>query len=263
MMKSLYSGVAGMKTHNQRMDVIGNNVSNVNTTGYKTSTGTFKDVYYQTKAGASSGDATQGGTNPTQIGYGSSLGTVNQIMTQSGFTYSDSVYDCAIEGEGFFQVIDESGNIFYTKAGMLDYDANGYLTDINGNFVLGTTATGTADTQKICLSNIGTVNPKKSTVTESINGIDYTITASNPNKFGNIAISISSSEGLPDGLPAKAVISSTGAISVELNAYHKFNSMNELNTAINDAITEAFSEVKGAIDQFNGKLQGYQRYHNR
>ena len=59
-----------MKTHNQRMDVIGNNVSNVNTTGYKTSTVTFKDVYYQTKANASSGDATSGGKNPTQVGYG-------------------------------------------------------------------------------------------------------------------------------------------------------------------------------------------------
>ena len=239
MNRALFSGVAGLKTHQTKMDVIGNNIANVNTYGYKSQRAVFSDLYYQALRNASAGTASQGGKNPSAVGYGSQLAAIQTQMSQSSMQTTGYGMDVAITGEGFLQVMDPSGNIFYTKAGMLDYDANGYLTDINGNFVLGTTATGTADTQKICLSNIGTVNPKKSTVTESINGIDYTITASNPNKFGNIAISISSSEGLPDGLPAKAVISSTGAISVELNAYHKFNSMNELNTAINDAITEA------------------------
>ena len=239
MNRALFSGVAGLKTHQTKMDVIGNNIANVNTYGYKSQRAVFSDLYYQALRNASAGTASQGGKNPSAVGYGSQLAGIQTQMSQSSMQTTGYGMDVAITGEGFLQVMDASGNIFYTKAGMLDYDANGYLTDINGNFVLGTTATGTADTQKICLSNIGTVNPKKATVTESINGIDYTITASNPNKFGNIAISISSSEGLPDGLPAKAVISSTGAISVELNAYHKFNSMNELNTAINDAITEA------------------------
>ncbi len=239
MNRALFSGVAGLKTHQTKMDVIGNNIANVNTYGYKSQRAVFSDLYYQALRNASAGTASQGGKNPSAVGYGSQLAGIQTQMSQSSMQTTGYGMDVAITGEGFLQVMDPSGNIFYTKAGMLDYDANGYLTDINGNFVLGTTATGTADTQKICLSNIGTVNPKKATVTESINGIDYTITASNPNKFGNIAISISSSEGLPDGLPAKAVISSTGAISVELNAYHKFNSMNELNTAINDAITEA------------------------
>ncbi len=239
MNRALFSGVAGLKTHQTKMDVIGNNIANVNTYGYKSQRAVFSDLYYQALRNASAGTASQGGKNPSAVGYGSQLAGIQTQMSQSSMQTTGYGMDVAITGEGFLQVMDASGNIFYTKAGMLDYDANGYLTDINGNFVLGTTATGTADTQKICLSNIGTVNPKKASVTESINGIDYTITASNPNKFGNIAISISSSEGLPDGLPAKAVISSTGAISVELNAYHKFNSMNELNTAINDAITEA------------------------
>ena len=239
MNRALFSGVAGLKTHQTKMDVIGNNIANVNTYGYKSQRAVFSDLYYQALRSASAGTASQGGKNPTAVGYGSQLAGIQTQMSQSSMQTTGYGMDVAIAGEGFLQVMDGSGNIFYTKAGMLDYDANGYLTDINGNFVLGTTANGTADTQKICLSNIGTVNPKKASVTESINGIDYTITASNPNKFGNIAISISSSEGLPDGLPAKAVISSTGAISVELNAYHKFNSMSELNSAINDAITEA------------------------
>ena len=232
------------------MDVIGNNIANVNTYGYKSQRAVFSDLYYQALRNASAGTASQGGKNPSAVGYGSQLAGIQTQMSQSSMQTTGYGMDVAITGEGFLQVMDPSGNIFYTKAGMLDYDANGYLTDINGNFVLGTTATGTADTQKICLSNIGTVNPKKASVTESINGIDYTITASNPNKFGNIAISISSSEGLPDGLPAKAVISSTGAISVELNAFHKFNSMNELNVAINDAITEANGGNQHAAGRF-------------
>lgn len=250
MNRALFSGVAGLKTHQTKMDVIGNNIANVNTYGYKSQRAVFSDLYYQALRNASAGTASQGGKNPSAVGYGSQLAGIQTQMSQSSMQTTGYGMDVAITGEGFLQVMDPSGNIFYTKAGMLDYDANGYLTDINGNFVLGTTATGTADTQKICLSNIGTVNPKKASVTESINGIDYTITASNPNKFGNIAISISSSEGLPDGLPAKAVISSTGAISVELNAFHKFNSMNELNVAINDAITEANGGNQHAAGRF-------------
>lgn len=197
MMKSLYSGVAGMKTHNQRMDVIGNNVSNVNTTGYKTSTVTFKDVYYQTKAGASSGDATSGGTNPTQIGYGSSLGTVNQVMTQSGFTYSDSVYDCAIEGEGFFQVIDEAGNIFYTRSGVFSVDSYGNLTDANGYIVLGVsgdpTNVETGQSQRINLY-VPPVDNNIASATKVVNGYGVTVSASTFGEEGNIAFTIVDSD---------------------------------------------------------------------
>lgn len=197
MMKSLYSGVAGMKTHNQRMDVIGNNVSNVNTTGYKTSTVTFKDVYYQTKASASSGDATQGGTNPTQIGYGSSLGTVNQVMTQSGFTYSDSVYDCAIEGEGFFQVMDEAGNVFYTRTGVFNVDSYGNLVDPNGYIVLGVSGdpsnVETGQSQRINLY-VPPVENNKARADKTVNGYDVTISASNFGEDGNISFTIVDSD---------------------------------------------------------------------
>lgn len=197
MMKSLYSGVAGMKTHNQRMDVIGNNVSNVNTTGYKTSTVTFKDVYYQTKAGASSGSATSGGTNPTQIGYGSSLGTVNQVMTQSGFTYSDSVYDCAIEGEGFFQVIDEAGNIFYTRSGVFSVDSYGNLTDANGYIVLGVsgdpTNVETGQSQRINLY-VPPVDNNIASAEKVVNGYGVTVSASTFGEEGNIAFTIVDSD---------------------------------------------------------------------
>ncbi len=197
MMKSLYSGVAGMKTHNQRMDVIGNNVSNVNTTGFKTSTVTFKDVYYQTKSGASSGDATSGGTNPTQIGYGSSLGTVNQVMTQSGFTYSDSVYDCAIEGEGFFQVMDEAGNTYYTRTGVFSVDSYGNLTDPNGYIVLGVSGdpsnVETGQSQRINLY-VPPVENNVARADKTVNGYDVTLSASTFGEDGNISFTIVDSD---------------------------------------------------------------------
>jgi flagellar hook-basal body protein len=137
MIKSLFSGVTGLKTHNQRMDVIGNNIANVNTTAFKAGTVTFKDVYYQTRTRASGGDFTAGGVNPSQVGYGVQLGTIGKVMTQSGLTYSDSVFDCALNGSGFFQVMDPSGNIFYTRLGRFSLDDFGNLTDPNGNIVLG------------------------------------------------------------------------------------------------------------------------------
>lgn len=197
MMKSLYSGVAGMKTHNQRMDVIGNNVANVNTTGYKTSTVTFRDVYYQTKAGASSGDATQGGVNPTQIGYGSALSTVNQVMTQSGFTYSDSVYDCAIEGEGFFQVMDEAGNTYYTRTGVFSVDSYGNLTDANGYIVLGVSGdpsnVETGQSQRINL-HVPAIDNNVASADKVVNGYDVTISASTFGEDGNISFTIVDSD---------------------------------------------------------------------
>ena len=196
-MKSLYSGVAGMKTHNQRMDVIGNNISNVNTTGYKTSEVTFKDVYYQTKANASSGDQTAGGKNPTQIGYGSQLGTVSQVMVQSGFTYSDSVFNCALQGEGFFQVMDEAGRIYYTRAGKFSVDSFGNLCDPNGNMVLGVSGdpsgVETGQSQRINIK-VPAIEDNRANCTKTVNGYDITVTAAGFGEEGNISFTIVDSD---------------------------------------------------------------------
>lgn len=197
MMKSLYSGVAGMKTHNQRMDVVGNNISNVNTVGYKAGTTTFKDVYYQTKATASSGDSISGGKNPVQIGYGVRLGTVNQVMTQSGFNYTDTVYDCAISGEGFFQVMDDAGNIFYTRNGAFSVDSYGNLVDPNGYIVLGVSGdpsnVETGQSQRINIS-IPPVDNNVASATKTVNGYGVTISASTYGEAGNLSFTIIDSD---------------------------------------------------------------------
>lgn len=105
MVRSLYSGVAGMVTHQSKMDVIGNNISNVSTYGYKSSRATFRDVYYQTSSSASAATATSGGTNPTQIGYGAKLGSVDVNHSQSVMSTTGYTLDVAIAGEGYLQVM--------------------------------------------------------------------------------------------------------------------------------------------------------------
>ncbi|MEA4892907.1 MAG: flagellar hook-basal body complex protein [Peptococcaceae bacterium] len=251
MNRAMFSGVAGLKTHQTKMDVIGNNIANVNTYGFKSQRAVFSDIFYQTLKSASGGTTSRGGTNPSSVGYGSTLAAIQTQMSQSSMQNTGFGLDVAITGEGFFQVMDADGNIFYTKAGLLDYDSNGYLTDINGNFVLGAgSADGTPGTQKIRLDNVGSVEAAKPSVTETINGVNYTITASNATKYGNVGISIGSSTELPDGLPAVATISNSGAITVQLNAYHQFASMSELNSAINAAVKEANGGKEHAAGTF-------------
>lgn len=138
MLRSLYSGVSGLTSHQTKMDVIGNNIANVNTYGFKGSTVAFSDIYYQTTKAATAGSNTQGGVNPSQIGYGTQIAAITKNMSRSSFQSSSSALDVAIAGEGFLQVQDKAGNIYYTRAGKLTVDSEGNLVDLNGKFVLGT-----------------------------------------------------------------------------------------------------------------------------
>lgn len=246
MMKSLYSGVAGMKTHNQRMDVVGNNISNVNTVGYKAGTVTFKDVYYQTKAPASSGDSTSGGKNPVQIGYGVRLGTVNQVMTQSGFNYTDTVYDCAIEGEGFFQVMDDSGNIFYSRNGAFSVDSYGNLVDPNGYIVLGVSGdpsnVETGQSQRIRLS-IPPVDNNVASATKTVNGYGVTVSASTYGEEGNLSFTIIDSD-----TPFATRSGSNLAIYMDLSQDFGGQAMAELQANYADTIAQIEAYQAGAGD---------------
>lgn len=140
MMRSLYSGVAGLRNHQTRMDVIGNNIANVNTTAYKTSRTVFQDIYSQTVKTASAGTATLGGTNPSQIGLGVRLATIDTIFTSGATQITDNPADLAIEGDGFF-VVDTngtaSGGLAYTRAGNFYIDNSGMLVTSDGYFVMG------------------------------------------------------------------------------------------------------------------------------
>lgn len=142
MMRSLFSAVSGLKAHQQRMDVIGNNIANVNTPGFKKSQTTFQDMLSQMIRGASrpvSGG--RGGTNPMQVGLGVTIGGINTIMTAGSIQDTGKNTDLAIEGDGFFVVSDGSRS-YYTRAGAFDFDSDGYLVDANGMHVMGWLADG-------------------------------------------------------------------------------------------------------------------------
>lgn len=196
MVKSLYTGVSGMKTHQQKMDVIGNNIANVNTTGYKTNVVTFADVYYQTKKTPSGATTTRGGINPMQVGYGVKMNTTTPNMTQSGFTFSDNIYDMAIDGEGFFQVMDSAGNILYTRAGVFNVDEEGNLVNASGYRVLGVSGDfdgQPAGSQPIKIT-IPATDDKCSSATKTINGCDVTISVSDPSDNTDMSVTFNDAE---------------------------------------------------------------------
>lgn len=139
MLRSMYSGVSGLRVHQNKMDVIGNNIANVNTVGYKRSTMTFQEVFSQVIRGASAPQGGRGGTNPQQIGLGVSIGSINTIHTKGAALRTDNPEDLMIDGEGFFVVSDDENfeNRFYTRAGNFTLDKDGNLVTADGYKVLG------------------------------------------------------------------------------------------------------------------------------
>lgn len=132
MMRSLFSGVSGLRNHQVRMDVIGNNIANVNTVGYKRARANFQEMLVQTLRGASAPQAGRGGTNPQQMGLGVSMGSIDSIFTQGSLQATGKVTDLAIQGDGFFVLSDgteAASNRFYTRAGNFDLDRDGNLVD--------------------------------------------------------------------------------------------------------------------------------------
>jgi flagellar hook protein FlgE len=148
MIRSLYSGITGLKNHQIKMDVIANNMSNVNTVGFKRSRASFSTQFSQTlkEATDSMGDTNLSGTNPVQIGLGVGLGSIDQIMTQGSAQTTGSATDMMIQGNGMF-VLDNDGTKVYTRNGAFGFDKDGKLIDPStGAFVQGFSYTADGDT---------------------------------------------------------------------------------------------------------------------
>lgn len=253
MVRSMYSGVSGLRSHQQRLDVIGNNVSNANTYGFKSSRATFRDMFYQNVRNAAQGTSSRGGINPSAIGYGASLSSVDLLMEVSSMTPTGNPLDVAITGEGFLQVMDNDGNIFYTRAGMLDVDpTTGYLVDGNGYFVLGTQAADATvgivgqepGTSRIKIE-LPTLDAKQASVTKQIGGKEFTMTASNVGDAGNASINFSLAYDMPAGEKIEVVISGNN-IEVNVNPNATFDSLGAFMDQINSAITDKLGETHPA-----------------
>ncbi len=141
MMRSLYSGVSGLQNHQTRMDVIGNNVSNVNTTGFKRGRVTFQDLISQRLQGAARPGIERGGVNPQQVGLGMNVAAIDTLHEQGSLETTGQKDDLAIQGDGFFVLRD--GEVQrYTRAGNFSLDAEGMLVNpANGMRVQGWQAT--------------------------------------------------------------------------------------------------------------------------
>ncbi|MEK4719894.1 flagellar basal body rod protein FlgG [Priestia sp. FSL W8-0524] len=134
MLRSMYSGISGMKNFQTKLDVLGNNIANVNTYGYKKGRTTFQDLVSQQVAGATAPGANRGGVNAKQIGLGSQIGTIDTIHTAGSIQSTGRPLDVAISGDGYFVVSDGTSD-YYTRAGNFYLDRDGNLVTGEGLFV--------------------------------------------------------------------------------------------------------------------------------
>lgn len=140
MMRSMFSGVSGLSAHQAKMDVIGNNVANVNTVGFKSGRVTFQEIFSQTTKGAGAPDAAtgRGGTNPMQVGLGIGVGSIDTITTRGSVQRTDNPTDMSIDGDGFFILQGGSTDTFrFSRAGNFGIDKLGNLVSGSGLNVMG------------------------------------------------------------------------------------------------------------------------------
>ncbi|WP_138414823.1 flagellar basal body rod protein FlgG [Aquibacillus sediminis] len=156
MLRSMYAGISGMKGSQTKLDVIGNNIANVNTSGYKKGRVTFQDMMSQTISGAEGplGDNARGGINPKQVGLGTQIGSIDNIQTQGNRQTTDRTLDLALEGDGMFVLgenlefnnngeveidpdNDPSTKLSYSRSGNFYLDEEGYIVNPDGKYLLG------------------------------------------------------------------------------------------------------------------------------
>ena len=160
MLRSMYAGISGLKNFQTKLDVIGNNISNVNTYGFKKERTVFKDLISQTQTGSSAPSATRGGVNAIQVGLGSQLAAIDTVHNPGSMQTTGRTLDMAISGDGFFMIADsaadaapapadmedleanpllDSGftNIQYTRAGNMYMDKYGYVVNGDGKYLVG------------------------------------------------------------------------------------------------------------------------------
>lgn len=156
MMRSMFSGVSGLRAHQLKMDTIGNNIANVNTVGYKSQRATFQEVFNQTLKGAGSAQGGKGGTNPQQVGLGISLSSIDTFHIRGAVQRTDNLTDLAINGDGFFILSNSADGMSrsYSRAGNFSLDEDGNLVSASGYKVLGYMMDPTTNTMNTTLEGL-------------------------------------------------------------------------------------------------------------
>jgi len=233
MLRSLYSGISGLRAHQTMLDVTGNNIANVNTTAFKGSSVQFQDTLSQLTAGAGLANAERGGTNPSQVGLGVQVGGISTNLTQGSTQATGRNTDMMISGDGYF-VTKNGGETLFTRAGSFGWDSLGRLTTEDGGLVQGWSAVNGAISTGGAIGPIliprGTVSPAKETTSAAVSGnlpsdaADGTVLTRDVQVYdgqGNArTLSVSFTFTAADGSWAAAGAdgTSTGAASLEFTA---------------------------------------------
>lgn len=220
MLRAMDSAVAGLRSHQNKLDVISNNIANVNTYGYKAQTYSFKEAVYQTATNSTAGSSAVGGNNAAQYGYGTTMGSISTDFTTGTPTYVGGL-NAFINGSGFFLTKStivkqlgtgsdalKSAEMAFTRVGQMQLNSAGYLTDANGNFVYGYRSNGSAIDTKLDAIKI----PATATATTDANGdiTGYTFTYADDSALQASSISINSAGEINVTIPVTKTDSTSG-----------------------------------------------------
>lgn len=196
MLRSMYAGVSGMKGFQTKLDVVGNNIANVGTVGFKKGRVTFQDMMSQTTSNAQGPTGTSGGMNPVQVGLGSQLGTIDNIHTQGYRETTNVPLDLQLEGDGMF-VVERDDSTFYTRAGNFGLDEDGHIVNPDGYYLQGSTSDGDINENGDNLDKIQIPTDAKSFSIGTDGKVTYVDAEDETQTAGQIAIAtFSNVEGL-------------------------------------------------------------------
>jgi flagellar hook protein FlgE len=163
MLRSMFSAISGLKSHQTMHDVTANDIANVNTIGFKAGRTTFKDSLAQLQSGSAAPNGAQGGANAKQVGLGVQLGSIDNLMGGGALQSTGNVLDVAIQGEGWFRVGSGAppavpASFQYSRAGNFTTNQQGYLVTQDGSYVMGRTAAGAGGTDTYLQIPLGATN---------------------------------------------------------------------------------------------------------
>jgi flagellar hook protein FlgE len=235
MMRSLFSGVSGLQNHQTRMDVVGNNISNINTYGFKRGRVSFQDMIYQQLQGAARPTDELGGVNPKEIGLGMSVASIDTIHIQGALQTTGNQTDLAINGNGFF-ILDDTGKQLFTRAGAFSLDAEGTMVNpANGMKVQGWMATQVNGRQMLDVSTpVGDI-------TIPVGGKD----PASATTVVNFACNLDKrTPELPENPTGDQVIASTWGTTIEI--FDSFGEAHQLRVE--------FTRVPGTVNSWNANV---------
>ncbi|KUK16442.1 MAG: Uncharacterized protein XD53_0121 [Petrotoga mobilis] len=244
MLRSMYSGITGLRNFQDQLDIVANNIANVNTVGYKGSRATFQTTLFQTLNAGNAPQNQLGGTNPMQIGLGSQLASIDKLMTQGSPMSTGKATDLMIQGEGFFILSDGTGQ-YYTRAGNFTRDYNGFFVDpASGMKLQGWTAKINQEGKRIIDTNdpIGDIQISSGQVM-----------AAKQTSFVRLAHNLNAGAGIQD--TTIVVKSTTGEnIPVKFSFKRDMSEENKDKNVYNWTASVVGSDYKFAVDNGSGTL---------